>query len=113
MFTSRSTPVETLHTILLGPYKYLLKALMSRLTPKQRSEVQALVASFNFSGFRVKINTNLCNHFRSFVGRDFKALAQCALFVFRDYFSPEEKRVWLALSKVYAVSIIILCVTMC
>ena len=73
---------------------------MSRLTPKQRNEVQSLVASFNFSGFRVKINTNLYNHYRSFVGRDFKALAQCALFVFRDYFSVEEKRVWLALSKV-------------
>ena len=103
MFTFRSTPVETLHTILLGPYKYLLRALMSRLTPKQRNEVQSLVASFNFSGFRVKINSNLCNHYRSFVGRDFKALAQCALFVFRDYFSAEEKRVWLALSKVQII----------
>ena len=73
---------------------------MSRLSPKQRSEVQALVSSFNFSGFRVKINTSLCNHFRSFVGRDFKALAQCALFLFKDYFSDDEKRVWIALSKV-------------
>ena len=81
---------------------------MSRLSIRQRIEVQALVASFNFSGFRVKINTNLCHHFRSFVGRDFKALAQCALFVFRDYFSPEEKRVWLALSKVYKIRVLLL-----
>ena len=73
---------------------------MSRLTSKQRSQVQAVVSAFNFSGFSVKINTSLNNHFRSFVGRDFKALAQCALFIFRDYFTPEEKRAWLALSKV-------------
>lgn len=84
---------------------------MSRLTVRQRSEVQALVAAFNFSGFRVKINTNLCHHFRSFVGRDFKALAQCGLFVFRDYFSPEEKTVWLALSKVYNYAVRIIFVT--
>ena len=73
---------------------------MSRLTSKQRTEVQAVVSAFNFSGFSVKLNTRLCNYFRSFVGRDFKALAQCALFIFRDFFTPEEKKVWLALSKV-------------
>ena len=28
----RSTPVETLHTLLLGPYKYLLKDVMSHLS---------------------------------------------------------------------------------
>ena len=73
---------------------------MSRLSPKQRSEVQALLSSFQFSGFRVRINTSLCNNFRSFVGRDFKVLAQCALFLFKDYFSVEVKRVWIHLSKV-------------
>ena len=99
----RSTPVETLHTILLGPYKYLLRQLMSRLTTKQRNEVQAVVSSFNFSGISVKISTRICNHFRSFVGRDFKALAQCGLFVFRNYFTTGEQRVWLALSKVLAM----------
>ena len=100
LVSCRSTPFEALHTVLLGPYKYLLRQLMLRLTSKQRSEVQAVVSAFNFSGFSVKINTSLCNHFRSFVGRDFKALAQCALFIFRNYFTSEEKRVWLALSKV-------------
>ena len=32
ILTCRSTPVETLHTILLGPCKYLLKTIMSNLT---------------------------------------------------------------------------------
>ena len=83
--------------------KYLLRQLMSRLTTKQRNEVQAVVSSFNFSGISVKISTRICNHFRYFVGRDFKALAQCGLFVFRNYFTTGEQRVWLALSKVLCI----------
>ena len=43
---------------------------------------------------------NLTRHFRSFVGRDFKALAQVSLFLLGPYMTPEEKNVWLALSKV-------------
>ena len=38
IFTHRSTPVETLHTILLGPYKYLLKATMSTLSAQQKKK---------------------------------------------------------------------------
>lgn len=96
----RSTPVETLHTILLGPYKYLLRRLIPRLSTKQKDQVKACVSAFNFSGFDVKIGEKLCHHYRSFVGRDFKALAQCALFVFRNVFNPTESKVWIALSKV-------------
>lgn len=45
--TFRSTPVETLNTVLLRPYKYLLRQNV-------RNEVQAMVSSFNFSGISVK-----------------------------------------------------------
>ncbi len=34
---STPTPVETLHTILLGPYKYLLKTLIPQLTAVQNA----------------------------------------------------------------------------
>ena len=48
----------------------------------------------------MKLGYNLCRHFKSFVGRDFKALAQVVLFILGRYMTPEEKSVWLALSKV-------------
>ena len=96
----RSTPVEVLHTVLLGPYKYLLKALMKRLSGEEKSQLLARVASFNYSGIDSKITGNICYHHKSFVGRDYKAIAQMAPFVFGPYLSPEEKTVWLALSKV-------------
>lgn len=47
-----------------------------------------------------KLDSKLLKHYKSFVGRDFKCLAQCALFIFRDLFSTEEATVWVALSKV-------------
>lgn len=73
---------------------------MSRLSVKQREEIQAILSAFNYSGFRVKLGAKISKHFRSFVGRDFKALAQCVLFIFRHHFTDTEKSVWLALSKV-------------
>ena len=43
--------METLHTILLGPYKYMLRSLMGRLTSAQKEEIQAKIKCFDFSGF--------------------------------------------------------------
>ena len=65
----RSTPVETLHTILLGPYKYLLRTLMGHLTSAQKDDLHARLATFDFSGLDYKMSYNLIRHFRSFVGR--------------------------------------------
>ena len=99
-FGFRSTPVETLHTVLLGPYKYLLHSLMGRLSTKEKEEVAARLVTFNFSGFEGKLGYNLCRHYRSFVGRDYKVLAQMALFVLGPYMTASEKIVWFSLSKV-------------
>ena len=92
--------METLHTILLGPYKYLTRSLMGQLSSTQKDEIGARIKSFNFSGFDHKLVYNLCQHYRSFVGRDFKALAQLALFVLTPYMTTNKKIVWLSLSKV-------------
>ena len=101
IFIHSSTPIETLHTILLGPYKYLLRSLMGRLNTAQKAELEARIESFDFSGFENKLSYNLCRHFRSFVGRDFKAIAECSLYLLGPYMSQNEKIVWLSLSKVY------------
>ena len=56
--------------------------------------------AFYFSGFENKVGTKLSKHCKSFVGKDFKALAQYALYIFNHYFSDNERAVWLALLKV-------------
>ena len=92
--------MEVLHTILLGPYKYLLRNLIPRLSNHQKEEIQSILEDFNFSGFKIKLGSKLVKYHRSFVGRDFKCLAQCGLFIFRKYFTVGERDTWVALSKV-------------
>lgn len=92
--------METLHTILLGPYKYLLKVTIPRLTGQEKQEVLAKMNAFNYSGFDVKVFGNVVRHHQSFVGRDYKAWAQMALFIVGNYLSDDNRQVLLALSKV-------------
>jgi hypothetical protein len=75
----RSTPVETLHTILLGPYKYLLRKLMSKLTSQKKEEIRARIRAFSYTGFKTRLSTDICKYTGSLVGRDFKVLAQMAV----------------------------------
>ncbi|KAL5488729.1 hypothetical protein EMCRGX_G017714 [Ephydatia muelleri] len=97
---TQSTPVEALHTLVLGPYKYMLRSRMARFSPQQCKEVLARIASFPFSGFALRLSRDISKYNKLFVGRDFKTLAQLALFVFPPLVSPGETEVWLALSKV-------------
>ena len=96
----RSTPVETLHTILLGPYKYLTRMVMGQLTTAQKAEVGARLRAFNFSGRKGRIHGDSTRYFGSFVGRDFKAWAQISIFILAPYLQQDEMSVWLSLSKV-------------
>ena len=89
--------MEALHTLVLGPYKYMLRSRMARFSPQQRKEVLARIASFPFSGFALRLSRDISKYYKSFVGRDFKTLAQLALFVFPPLVSPGETEVWLAL----------------
>ena len=73
---------------------------MRRLTHSQKNDLDARLLTFDFSGLEFKLSYNTVRHFRSFVGRDFKALAQISLFLLGVYMTQEEKVIWLALSKV-------------
>lgn len=100
-----STPVECLHTILLGPVKYLLKQFISGLDRQQKFEVLARVQQFNYSGFDVHLYGNILKHHSSFVGRDYKAWAQMAVFIVSPYLrSDKEKKLWLTLSQVFKLA---------
>ena len=71
---------------------------MARFSPQQCKEILARIASFPFLHcISHEISQSI---YKSFVGRDFKTLAQLALFVFPPLLIPSETEVWLALSKV-------------
>lgn len=103
----RSTPVETLHTILLGCCKYMLRSFMDKCGAAEKKEILARISSFSYSGFTCRITGNICYHYRSFVGRDFKAWIQMALFIIPSYLSANETKCWYLLSKVTQ------CITCC
>lgn len=118
----RSLPVETLHTILLGPVKYLLKELMDRLLPAEKSTIECRINAFNFSGLNGNVNgkaicrylatQSLCiclimhaciihRYHNSLVGRDYKVWAQIGIFIVWPFLTIKEKSAWLSLAKVY------------
>ena len=96
-----STPVETLHTILLGVAKYMLRAFMDKQSANEKREILARIKAFPYCGFDVKITSNICMYYRSFVGRDFKSFLQMALFIIVAYLTEDEKECWMLLSKVH------------
>ena len=103
--------MELLHILLLGSYKYLVRAKMAKLSQKERAELSARISAFSTSGRIKKMFTDIAKHYKSFIGRDFKEFAQLALFVLSPFLSSSEKEVWLALSKVYAFTHFILIFT--
>ena len=100
---NRSTPIECLHTILLGPYKYLTRTIMDNLTTEQKSEVQARIHAFPKFGLEFKPSPGITTHSKSFHGKDFKQWAQMCLFILWPYLDSPNRRLWVALSKVLSV----------
>ena len=93
--------MEALNTIPLCPYKYLLRSLMGRQHSAAKAEIQARIKAINFSGFETKLSYNIRRHYQSFIGRDFKALAQIALSLLTLYMTEQEKVVASFLKKVH------------
>ena len=74
---------------------------MSHLSKKEKTEILARLSAFNYSGITGKVQGNVVYHHQSFVGRDYKAWAQIALFIIAPYLSDPDKEVWIALSKAW------------
>ena len=77
---------------------------MSSTTSKQKKEILAQISDFPVCGFSSRITGNICHYFRSFVGRDFKAWMQMAVFIVHPYLSEEKKMCWFHLAKVTLIS---------
>ena len=72
---------------------------MQSRSSQQKKEITARIKAFSYCGFTCRISSNI-SYFKSFVGRDYKALMQMALFVLHPYFTESEKKCWFLLAKV-------------
>ena len=107
-FFYRSTLIETLHTVLLGTCKYLLRSFMSKRNKGEKDEILAGMSAFISSGISTKIHGNVCFYYQSFVGRDFKGWMQMAVYIIYPYLIVDQRKVWLLLSKVCNIVLITL-----
>lgn len=73
---------------------------MSHLSPKQKQEVAARINASSKSAFNSHLSPGILTYYKSALGRDYKLLAQIALFVIWDYLGDEEQQLWLAMCKV-------------
>ena len=81
----RSAPEGTLHTMILGSCKCLLKSFMSKRTAREKKKLLPRISAYNKSGFSVWMYRNVCYYYQSFVGEDFKGWMQMALFIILPY----------------------------
>ena len=81
LYFNRKTPVEKLHTILLGPVKYLLGVTIKSMTPEKKQQMHAKVVGLNMSAFSRHIKGNITRNYGSYVGRDYKLWMQMAVFI--------------------------------
>ena len=73
---------------------------MSSLSAQHKKELLARLQAFDHSGIEGKVLGNISRNYRSFVGRDFKAWMQVAIFLVHMYLDEQQILVWLCLSKV-------------
>jgi hypothetical protein len=99
----KSTPVESLHTILLGCSKYMLREFMDRRNAQNKKEIMARINAFPSSGLTCRVSSNI-SYYKSFIGRDFKAFMQLALFVLESFFSESERKCWFLLAKIFRLA---------
>lgn len=97
------TPVEILHTFLLGFVKYFWHDVVTVRIGKNKAKREVLetrLSSFDISGLGVSplAGHTLVQYAGSLVGRDFRAIAQAAPFVLYDLVPKECYDTWIALS---------------
>ncbi|KAI5992358.1 hypothetical protein F5J12DRAFT_726969, partial [Pisolithus orientalis] len=98
------TPVEVLHTVLLGFVKYFWRDVVNIRVGKNKIKcelLEACLSSFDTTGLGIPplSGHTLVQYAGSLVGCDFRAIAQAAPFVLHGLVPQECYEAWVALSK--------------
>ncbi|KAI6155653.1 hypothetical protein BKA82DRAFT_4326751 [Pisolithus tinctorius] len=98
------TPVEVLHTVLLGFVKYFWRDVVNIRVGKNKIKcglLEACLSSFDTTGLGIPplSGHTLVQYAGSLVGHDFHAIAQAAPFVLHGLVPQECYEAWVALSK--------------
>jgi hypothetical protein len=92
----RDTPIELLHTILLGVLKYVWHATHKSWTTDQKKLFELRLQAADTSGLSVEgIRASyIVQYANSLIGRQFKILLQCGVFQLHGLVSDNHFRAW-------------------
>ncbi|KAG9081358.1 hypothetical protein FS749_007718 [Ceratobasidium sp. UAMH 11750] len=96
------TPMEILHTVLLGVVKYFWGQTVFILTKSHQMRLlETRLASINVSGLNIDsvLEKYMCQYTGSLVGKHFKILSQVMSFACHDLVQPDLLEVWLLLGR--------------
>lgn len=97
----RDTPVEILHTVLLGSTKYLWRSLIEKSSPAERGEMMdkiKLLSKGGLNGFSID-GTALIRYSGSRTGDDFRKITQMVAFFLPSNSSDLTRKTWASLSR--------------
>lgn len=98
----QDTPVEILHTVLLGIVKYYWAQTFHIIDKAKKTSIfQARLGSFNIDGLNIPTLSAeyICQYRGGLIGKHFKSLAQIMPFIIHDLVSQEVLDAWLLIGR--------------
>ncbi|KAJ7333330.1 hypothetical protein DFH08DRAFT_785684 [Mycena albidolilacea] len=101
----RDTPIELLHTILLGVLKYVWHATHKSWTADQKKTFELRLQAADTSGLSVEgiRAAYIVQYANSLIGRQFKILLQCGVFQLHGLVSDNHFRAWKTVGELSAL----------
>ncbi|KAJ7223043.1 hypothetical protein GGX14DRAFT_626835 [Mycena pura] len=101
----RDTPIELLHTILLGVLKYVWHATHKSWTAEQKKTFELRLQAANISGLTIEgiRAAYIVQYANSLIGRQFKTLLQCTIFQLHDMTDENLFRAWMTVGELSAL----------
>ncbi|KAJ7280990.1 hypothetical protein C8J57DRAFT_1501189 [Mycena rebaudengoi] len=102
---TKDTPIEILHTILLGVIKYIWHITHTPWSPEQKQTYSIRLQSTNTDGLSIHAirSTYIMQYAGSLIGRQFKTIAQTNVFHVRGLITEHEFMAWKAAGELAAL----------